>query len=102
MDKPLCKICDTKHWPSEDHKFGRTDAVATTEATVETQVAVSRKVGPDKPAGQSRGAPENATEPPKSDTGLQLIPGKPCPTCGKRVGRSGAERMRRHRAKARE
>lgn len=23
LDKPMCRVCDEKHWSSEPHKFGR-------------------------------------------------------------------------------
>ena len=93
MDRPLCKVCRTKHWPSEDHKFAKGD-----------------------PAGET--LPERSTTdtPTRSDTtrehpGAVLVdaggpaapqPGEVCPTCGKRMGLTGAERQRQHRAKARE
>ena len=31
----------------------------------------------------------------------ELVPGKPCPVCGKPVGRTGAERQRRYRERKR-
>lgn len=44
--------------------------------------------------------PTDAVVPPAGWT--KLVPGKPCPLCGKKVGFSPAERKRRERARKRD
>ena len=100
MDKPFCKICDTKHWPSEDHKFAKGDPAGETlpeRPTIDTSpVRADTAVRTDaaQAAREQHGVAAGGPAAPQ--------PGEVCPTCGKRVGRSGAERMRQHRATARD
>ncbi len=93
MDRPFCKLCGAKHWSNEPHKFAKPAVASAPESS-----PVSRA---PKNVEKMDARPHDAAAP-KSDNSLQLIPGEPCPTWGKRVGQTSAERMRRHRAKARE
>lgn len=51
-----------------------------------------------------RNVTRNAPVTERRDAGARgtLVPGQPCPLCGKRVGRSNAERQRAWREKARD
>ncbi len=102
MDKLHCKICGTKHWPREGHKFTRTDAVATTggKATVET-VVEDTGLGEQSQDRPVKVSPESAPVNSKKAVGGEKPPANDlvCPTCGKRMGRTGAERMRLYRAR---
>ncbi len=97
MDKPLCKTCNSKHWPREGHKFGRTDVIATTAGKVTTETVVVHKddrsdakpsVGQDLIAAMVL---DDVTKP------LPVIDVFVCPTCGHRRAMTGAERQRAFR-----
>ena len=108
MDKPLCRICDTRHYSHEAHKFPKTTTVeepaysgAIPPEVNEIPSVYSGPVStPLDTIATAKAAPVKlASEIP--DPGLAHVQ-KPdiCPTCGHRLKPlTGAERQRRYREK---
>ena len=96
MKRPACNLCGTKHWPSEPHRFAKGDPAAPPERPTTDTSPVKAGIAVRTDAAQAAREQHGAA---LVDDSAVLVPGKPCPTCGKRVGRTSAERMRRHRAK---
>ena len=105
MDRPFCKVCGSKHWSNEPHKFAK----SVSDATSLEPTRVHDPVGETDTSSvkANTAVRTDAVQAAQEQHGAALvdsvlIPGEPCPTCGKRVGQTSAERMRRHRAKARD
>ncbi len=103
MDRPLCKLCGAKHWPSEPHKFAKGDGTdkPPSPGSVASSAGIPRSQTPPAPVAPE--AHDNlALADHEGGAANPVAPGEVCPTCGKRMGLTGAERQRQHRAKARE
>jgi hypothetical protein len=85
--KPLCKLCDTRHYSYESHKLTAGDV--TPSVTPVTQAATQPPI---------RYAARNAEPVPVTPT---VTPGEPCPTCGQvvRQHQDNASRQRAYRAR---
>ena len=94
MERPYCNICDTKHWPSEPHKFAKvaSDPVSQASKHEPPGPATAEEVAPEIVGAKELPGPK--IEAPK--------PGEACPTCGHHRPMTSAERVRRHRARKRE
>ncbi len=99
MDRPLCKVCGAKHWSNEPHKFAKGDPAVLPERPTTDTSPVKTDTAVRTDAVQAAREQHGAA---LVDTDSSAVSGEPCPTCGKRVGQTSAERMRRHRAKARD
>ena len=89
MDRPLCKLCRSKHWPSEAHKFAADEQAERSHARSTLEA--------DKPAVERH--VEVAPTVHEAIVAVTGVPGTVYPTCGHRRVMTGAERQRRYRAK---
>ena len=55
MDKPLCRICRTKHWGNEPHKFGTTGSSSAQQSASRSRDSGGAAVRPGSPAVSVKG-----------------------------------------------
>ena len=84
MEKPMCKLCQHRHWGGGPH------VPSPVTKAVTPSPLVTRKVTP---------VTETVTLPqvPANTVTVIVTPGGPCPTCGQKVPLTPAEKQRRYR-----
>lgn len=83
MKVPKCPDCGFHHWLLGRERCGKHGVDW-----------VGDEPTPDEPVRSEKKVVERKSAPTVSP---ELVPGEPCPTCGKPVGMSAAERKRRER-----
>ena len=68
VDRPLCKVCGAKHWPSEPHKFDRATATSEINRRIEAvkpaaQASVAGVARSQTPLAPVQAVPEGASKP---------------------------------------
>jgi hypothetical protein len=93
-DKPKCKLCGERHWLTEPHKL---TVKKFTGVVVPDHAPVTPRVTPPLPVTQT--VTEVTPAVTQEYVSVLPLPGEPCPTCGRKMPMSHAQRQAAYRGR---